>query len=532
MAEEIAGAGRNLVGAGRLAGAHKQEGAMSSKQEILELSRQARRGPLSPWFDAELDAAIEAGVFLSGEALEGVTARLIGELAAYREQAGVGTAVLGMSGGVDSALTAALLKKAGWRVIGFTLPIEQDPEETERGVEACGALGLEHRQLDLTEQYRSMVAGLGGLDAELASGDAAAVRTRRGNVRARLRMITLYDQAHRFGGLVASTDNFSELAAGFWTLHGDVGDLAPVQALLKSWEVPWMARAAGVPERTWRAKPTDGLGIGEGDEAQIGATYLEFDLAVAALGRAMAAHPGRDAAGLVAALDLGDDEHARGALDAVLGRLRTTWFKRINPITLHHPAAERYALLEMIDAQLFRPQMLRADAALAQFSGDLPDLASRLVKALRGAGMRIVTAESFTAGMIAACIAEAPGSSHVLEGSIVTYCASMKTDGLGVPGELIERETPYHPEVARRMAVGALERAGAADLALSVTGVGGPGPDRGKPAGLVYIAAARRGREPVLVEEHRFEDRPRAVLASAARAALALGLKAAAGADD
>src|SRR3546814_5232789 len=87
-----------------------------------------------------------------------------------------------MSGGVDSALTAAMMKAAGWRVVGFTLPIEQNPEETERGVEACAALGIEHLHLDLSEPYRGFVATLGGLDGSVAAGADEAVRVRRGNV--------------------------------------------------------------------------------------------------------------------------------------------------------------------------------------------------------------------------------------------------------------------------------------------------------------------------------------------------------------
>ena len=420
-----------------------------SYSEILALSRQTAAGGLNPWFDGRLKAQIDAGLFLGEDQLRKVQDRIIRQLADYRDQAGVGTAVLGMSGGVDSALTAALFKRAGWRVIGFTLPIRQDPVETERGVEACEALGLEHLHLDLSPEYEAMVAALSRVDETLPGSDTNAARTRRGNLRARLRMITLYDQAHRFGGIVASTDNFSELSAGFWTLHGDVGDLAPVQGLIKSWEVPWLARETGVPEKTWRAKPTDGLGIGGGDEAQIGATYLEWDIMIFAIAEALRQNPrvttgtladaldlggdeharqildtvlaretgvpektwrakptdglgigGGDEAQIGAtylewdimifaiaealrqnprvttgtladALDLGGDEHARQILDTVLARLRMTWHKRVNPIRFDHPLADRFALIDRTDESLFRPAVLRQQNISADEPADL-----------------------------------------------------------------------------------------------------------------------------------------------------------------
>ncbi|MCZ0960930.1 NAD(+) synthase [Paracoccus benzoatiresistens] len=337
-----------------------------SYSEILALSRQAAAGGLGPWFDDRLKAQIDAGLFLGEDQLGKVRDRIIRQLADYRDQAGVGTAVLGMSGGVDSAVTAALFKQAGWRVVGFTLPIRQDPVETERGVEACEALGLEHFHLDLSPEYEAMVAALGRVDEALPQADTNPARTRRGNLRARLRMIALYDQAHRFGGIVASTDNFSELCAGFWTLHGDVGDLAPVQGLIKSWEIPWLAREVGVPEKTWRAKPTDGLGIGGGDEAQIGATYLEWDITIFAIAEALRENPQLTATSLADALELGGDDHARRILDTVLARLRMTWHKRVNPIRFDHPLAHRFALIDRTDESLFRPAVLRQqDATLA-----------------------------------------------------------------------------------------------------------------------------------------------------------------------
>jgi NAD+ synthetase len=496
---------------------------MSHLDDILDLSRQLLRGPLSPWFDARLRHQVETGLFLPPDDLRAVRDRLIGQLVDYRQQAGVSTAVLGMSGGVDSAVTAALLKAAGWRVIGYTLPIEQAPEETERGIEACHALGIEHLHLDLSAQYRNMVAGLGALDDDLPVSGDERLRTRRGNIRARLRMIALYDQAHRWGGIVASTDNFSELGAGFWTLHGDVGDLAPVQALLKSWEIPWMARDHGVPERTWRANPTDGLGIGAGDEAQIGATYLEWDIVVFAVIDALRGNPDLAAEDLPAALEAGNDPVAVRAIAAVLDRLRRTWFKRVNPTALPHPTDDRFGALDALDDRLFRPAVLRNAHALPTFSGEIAIKGQRLAQALADRNMRLVTAESCTAGLLAACVAAAPGSSSILEGSVVAYHPSMKTDALGVRETLIRQRTVYDPDVAREMAKGALDRAKGADLAIAITGVAGPEPDQGKPVGLVYIATLRRDRRARVTECH-FVGQPKEIVAAAIGKALDLGL--------
>ncbi|WP_164660181.1 NAD(+) synthase [Tropicibacter sp. Alg240-R139] len=332
---------------------------MSLKSEILDLSRQNNIGDLTPWFNAQLDARIESRAFAQADVLRADMARILADLTEYREQNGIGAAVIGMSGGVDSALTAALFKAAGWRVVGHTMPIEQNPEETARGEEACHALGIEHHNIDLTPQFHAMVEGLTNLDPALTNGDDAGLRIRRGNMRARLRMITLYDQAHRYGGIVASTDNFSELAAGFWTLNGDVGDVAPIQSLLKSWEVPWMSREIGVPEKTWRATPTDGLGISAGDEAQLGVSYLQWDLMVLAMADALTADPNLTRETLPDALGFGEDVEGNRVLDCVAGRLGRTWYKRTGTFNLDHPREARYEALAEIDRALFVPSLLK-----------------------------------------------------------------------------------------------------------------------------------------------------------------------------
>lgn len=315
---------------------------MSLREQILDISRQNQIGDLSPFFSEQLDRQIDQGAFLPEstewvgekitEDLIGVQRAITTRLAAYREKTGAATVVLGMSGGVDSALTAALFKDAGWRVIGYQLPINQNPDETARGIEASEALGIEHQTIDLTNAYQNMVNVLGKSEHDVLLGGVTInpddmpteVKIRLGNIRARLRMITLYNMASMHGGIVASTDNFSELAAGFWTLHGDVGDVAPIQGLMKSWEVPMLAKMIGVPESTWRAKPTDGLGISAGDEAQLGCSYLEWDL--------MTLYLMDNRAKLVTT-----DQHAHAVYTAVFERIKRSWFKRQNPFNFDHP---------------------------------------------------------------------------------------------------------------------------------------------------------------------------------------------------
>jgi len=131
------------------------------------------------------------------------------------------------------------------------------------------------------------------------------------------------------------------------------------------------------------------------------------------------------------------------------------------------------------------------------FGRDEQTLAATLLDELRTAGLTIATAESCTGGLIGAMLTDIPGSSDVYNGGWVTYTNAMKISQLGVPGELIQMHGAVSGQTVCAMAAGALERGGA-DIALSVSGVAGPGggtPD--KPVGTVWLGIASRKAEVV-----------------------------------
>ena len=146
--------------------------------------------------------------------------------------------------------------------------------------------------------------------------------------------------------------------------------------------------------------------------------------------------------------------------------------------------------------------------------------AGRLLEERADRGWSLGTAESLTGGLLAATIVGVPGASSVFAGSVVAYDPVVKTSVLGVDPALIDRVGTVHEEVAGQMATGA-RRVLDVDLALATTGVAGPGPSEGHPAGTVWVACATaKGVKARLVTLSG--ERP-AVRAGAALAALELG---------
>nr|WP_294918016.1 nicotinamide-nucleotide amidohydrolase family protein [uncultured Neokomagataea sp.] len=129
-------------------------------------------------------------------------------------------------------------------------------------------------------------------------------------------------------------------------------------------------------------------------------------------------------------------------------------------------------------------------------NADLFSLSKKVISFLRDQGEKIVTVESCTGGMIAASLTDIAGSSAVVEGGLVTYSNILKQVLVGVRGDTLERYGAVSEQAAQEMAEGALRALPTSTLALSVTGIAGPGGGSAhKPVGTVYFALAAKGRE-------------------------------------
>lgn len=194
---------------------------------------------------------------------------LTGFLREELRAANLSRAVLGLSGGIDSAVVAFLAARAlgPANVTGVMLPAAEsaaDSLEDAKGVAA--ACGIRTREVPIAR----MAAGY--LD-----GTPDASPMRRGNVFARCRMIVLYDVSAELDALVLGTSNKTELLLGYGTLHGDLASaLNPIGDLYKT-QVRGLAAHLGVPERVRTKAPSADLWAGQTDEAELGATYEELD---------------------------------------------------------------------------------------------------------------------------------------------------------------------------------------------------------------------------------------------------------------
>lgn len=188
--------------------------------------------------------------------------------------------VIGVSGGIDSGLVCALVKpvvdEIGIPLIGYSITIETNkPDEIERARNIGNCFCTKFEEINLTDIYLSMKDSIVGKTDDT---DDKSYKIRLGNIKARMRMMYLYNVASSTGGLVLSTNNMTEFLLGFWTLHGDVGDYGPIQNLWKTevYEISeWLAlNSETIEEKNAlmaciNCNATDGLDITSTDLDQI-----------------------------------------------------------------------------------------------------------------------------------------------------------------------------------------------------------------------------------------------------------------------
>jgi len=184
--------------------------------------------------------------------------------------------VLGLSGGVDSAVVARLAQLAApGHVVAAILPTHSDPRDEQDAELIAKHFSLPTVRVDLSGAYDAAIDALLPAVQDLpavtrpVSNDAAEVRRPLANIKPRLR--------NRLDYLVAGTGNRAELSIGYFTKHGDGGcDLLPIGRLVKS-EVRALARALNVPASITDRTPTAGLWLGQTDEEEMGFTYTDLE---------------------------------------------------------------------------------------------------------------------------------------------------------------------------------------------------------------------------------------------------------------
>jgi len=227
-------------------------------------------------------------------------------------RAGMSRAVVGLSGGIDSALSCILAAEAlgPENVLAVMMPYrESNRDSLEHAQLLVDQLGVQSRTIEITD----MVEPLFKLDPQIS-------KKRKGNVMARARMIVLYDQSEVFKGLVVGTGNKTDILLGYTTLYGDSASaINPIGDLYKT-QVRQLSRALKVPAPIIDKPPSADLWIGQTDEKELGFSYEEVDKLLYLLVDQRYSP--------LEAVEAGFDEKF---VDAVVARVRRNQFKRVLP---------------------------------------------------------------------------------------------------------------------------------------------------------------------------------------------------------
>ncbi len=244
----------------------------------------------------------------AGKAIAQLTGFIQEEVKAAKRQ----RVVLGVSGGIDSALVARLAARAlgPANVVGILLPFRTSSRESLLHAQAeIDRLGILHKTIQITPMAEALFRQIPSMD-----------RRRMGNAMARLRMVVLYDQSEENDALVIGTSNKTETLLGYGTLHGDMAwGINPIGCLYKT-QVRQLAREMGVDPAIVNKTPTADLWEGQTDEGEIGVSYDTIDRVLYLM-----VDRGMSRASVVA---LGYDSEA---VDRVAGLVAGSEFKRRTP---------------------------------------------------------------------------------------------------------------------------------------------------------------------------------------------------------
>lgn len=193
-------------------------------------------------------------------------------------EANVNGLLVGVSGGLDSAVVANLIKRAvPEHSLGVIMPLDSSPDSITHAESVIEACGIDKMTIDLTETHKVMYNQIQHNLKQKNEWREKNDQLANANLRARLRMSASYSLATNYNYLVVGTDNASEWYTGYFTKYGDGGvDILPLIEFTKQ-EVRDMARVLGVPDEVVTKKPSADLWEGQTDEAEMGTSYNQID---------------------------------------------------------------------------------------------------------------------------------------------------------------------------------------------------------------------------------------------------------------